>query len=251
VLARFWESVPQRTRAFVAALAVPERTTILERAADNAIARVRERRPGALGDALLAIEKRRLVAMALAWLRFEVEQRGEFEVIAIEERRALAIGPLSLSGRLDRVDRLADGTTVVIDYKTGARGGVHSWLGARPDEPQLPLYLVASEPDARAVAFARVRTGAQEFVALAEDESVLPKARVDWQRDHANWPALVEAWNEELTRLAAGFAAGAAEVAPRRADTCRYCGVGTLCRLNERAGEIAALTDEPGGGDGE
>ena len=80
VLARFWESIPQRTRSFVAALSVPERTTILERAADNAIARIRERRPGALGDGLLAIEKRRLVVMALDWLRFEVEQRGEFEV---------------------------------------------------------------------------------------------------------------------------------------------------------------------------
>lgn len=251
VLARFWESIPQRTRSFVAALSVPERTTILERAADNAIARIRERRPGALGDGLLAIEKRRLVAMALDWLRFEVEQRGEFEVMAIEERRALAIGPLSLNGRLDRVDRLADGTTVIIDYKTGAKGGVRSWLGARPDEPQLPLYLVASEPDARAVAFARVRTGEKEFVALAEDESILPKARVDWKQQHASWPALVKAWNDELTRLAADFAAGVAEVAPKRADTCRYCGVATLCRLNERAGEVAALTEEPGGGDDE
>lgn len=251
VLARFWESIPQRTRSFVAALSVPERSSLLERAADNAIARIRERRPGALGDGLLAIEKRRLVTMALDWLQFEVEQRGEFEVMALEERRALAIGPLSLNGRLDRVDRLADGTTVVIDYKTGASGGVRSWLGARPDEPQLPLYLVASEPDARALAFARVRTGEKAFVALAEDECLLPKARVDWKREHASWSALVKAWNDELARLAADFAAGVADVAPKRADTCRYCSVATLCRLNERAGEVAALTDEQGGDDDE
>lgn len=223
----------------------------MERAADNAIARIRERRPGALGDGLLAIEKRRLVGMALDWLRFEIEQRGEFEVTAIEDRRALAIGPLSLNGRLDRVDRLADGRTVIIDYKTGVKGGVRSWLGARPDEPQLPLYLVASEPDARAVAFARVRAGEKEFIALAEDESMLPQARVDWKREHASWPALVKAWHDELTRLAADFAAGVAEVAPKRVDTCRYCGVATLCRLNERVGEGAALTEEPGGDDDE
>jgi probable DNA repair protein len=251
VLAGFWQSLPQRTRSFVAALSSPERSSLMERAADNAIARIRERRPGALGDGLLAIEKRRLVDMALDWLRFEIEQRGEFEVTAIEDRRALAIGPLSLNGRLDRVDRLADGRTVIIDYKTGAKGGVRSWLGARPDEPQLPLYLVASEPDARAVAFARVRAGEKEFIALAEDESMLPTARVDWKREHASWPALVNAWNDELARLAADFAAGVAEVAPKRADTCRYCGVATLCRLNERAGEMAALTEEPGGDDDE
>jgi hypothetical protein len=187
--------------------------------------------------------------MALDWLRFEVEQRGDFEVLAIEERRALAIGPLSLSGRLDRVDRLADGSTVIIDYKTGAKGGVRSWLGPRPDEPQLPLYLVASEPDARAVAFARVRTGEKEFVALAADEGMLPNARVDWRQEHSDWPALVRAWSEELTRLALDFASGVALVAPKRADTCRYCGVAALCRLNERVGETAALTDDPGGGD--
>ncbi|MGB2817080.1 MAG: PD-(D/E)XK nuclease family protein [Burkholderiaceae bacterium] len=251
VLARFWESVPQRTRASVAALSVEQRASLLERAADNATGRIRERRPGALGDGLLAIEKRRLVTMAQDWLRFEIEQRGEFEVKAIEERRALAIGPLSLNGRLDRVDRLADGSTVIIDYKTGAKGGVRSWLGPRPDEPQLPLYLVASETGARAVAFARVRTGDKEFVALAEDESLLPKARVDWKLEHASWAALVQAWRDELTRLANDFAVGVAEVAPKRADTCRYCGVAVLCRLTERAGDVLAPEGEPGGADDE
>lgn len=249
VLAGFWDSVPQRTRSCVAGLSVAERAPLLEHAADNALARLRERRPGALGDALVTIERRRLVAMALDWLRFEVEQRGDFEVKAIEERRALAIGPLSLSGRLDRVDRLADGSTVIIDYKTGAKGGVRSWLGPRPDEPQLPLYLVASEPDARAVAFARVRTGEKEFVALAADEGMLPNARLDWRLEHADWPALVRAWSEELARLATDFASGVAAVAPKRADTCRYCGVAALCRVNERVGERAALIDEPGGGE--
>ena len=251
VLARFWESVPQRTRAFVAALSVPERASLLEGAADSAIARIRERRPGALGHGLLGIEKRRLVTMALDWLRFEIEQRGDFEVKAIEERRSLVIGPLSLNGRLDRVDRLADGRTVIIDYKTGAKGGVRSWLGARPDEPQLPLYLVASEPEARAVAFARVRTGDKEFVALAEDETVLPKARVDWKVEHASWAALVKAWNDELARLAKDFAAGVAEVAPKRADTCRYCGVAMVCRLSERTADVVAPDGQAGGDDDE
>ena len=129
--------------------------------------------------------------------------------------------------------------TIVIDYKTGAKGGVRSWLGARPDEPQLPLYLVASEPDARALAFARVRAGEQAFVALAEEEGLLPKASVDWNREHATWSALVDAWRTELTRLATEFADGVAVVAPKRADTCRYCGLAMLCRLNERIGDGA------------
>ncbi|MGE5159882.1 MAG: PD-(D/E)XK nuclease family protein, partial [Betaproteobacteria bacterium] len=187
--------------------------------------------------------------LASDWLRFELDQRAEFEVRAIEDRRALAIGPLSLTGRLDRVDRLADGRTIVIDYKTGTKAGVRSWLGARPDEPQLPLYLVASEPDARALAFARVRAGEKAFVALAEEEGLLPKASVEWNREHATWSALVEAWRAELTRLATDFAGGVAVVAPKRADTCRYCGVAMLCRLQERVGDLAAegLAAEPDG----
>jgi probable DNA repair protein len=253
VLARFWESVPQRTRSFVAALPEQERRAVLERAADDALARLRARRLDALGQGLLAIEKRRLVAMASDWLQFEIDQRAEFEVKAIEDRRALAIGPLSLNGRLDRVDRLADGRTIVIDYKTGAKAGVRSWLGERPDEPQLPLYLVASEPDARAIAFARVRAGDKAFVALAEEEGLLPKASVEWSREHASWSALVDAWRAELTRLANDFAAGVAAVAPKRADTCRYCGVSMLCRLNERVGDVAmeARSAVPEGYEGE
>jgi len=239
VLARFWEQLPERTRSFLAALPEHERSAALAGAADDALARLRGRRLDALGPGLLAIEKRRLVALASDWLRFEIEQRADFEVKAIEDRRALAIGPLSLNGRLDRVDRLADGRTIVIDYKTGAKGGVRSWLGARPDEPQLPLYLVASEPDARALAFARVRAGEQAFVALAEEEDLLPKASVDWNREHATWSALVDAWRTELTRLATEFADGVAVVAPKRADTCRHCGLAMLCRLNERIGDGA------------
>jgi probable DNA repair protein len=243
VLADFWKSLPVRTRSHVASLPPDARASLLERAADKALARLRVRRDG-LGDGLLALEKRRLVDLASRWLQFEVATRDEFEVRCAEERRALAIGPLSLNGQLDRVDLLADGRTVVIDYKTGGPASAKAWLGERPDEPQLPLYLVASETDARGIAFARVRAGEQRFVALTEEAGMLPGLRTDeWQRDHASWSDLVEAWRKELTRLAADFAAGVAPVAPKRADSCRYCGFLPLCRLNERAGG-AGVRDE-------
>lgn len=246
LLARFWGGLPERTRTFVAAMPENERTASLEKAAAQAVQRMAERRLGRLGDALSSIERRRLVEMGSRWLNYEIGQRQEFEVIATEERRALAIGPLSLNGRIDRIDRLPDGRTIVIDYKTGGNSGVRSWLGPRPDEPQLPLYLVTSEPNARAVAFGRVRAGEVRFVALAEATDLLPGARTDWDAEHASWSALVEAWNTELTSLAQEFAAGEAEVAPKRgARTCRNCGLSALCRLHERAPEEVS---EPAGG---
>ena len=158
----------------------------------------------------------------------------------------MRIGPLELNGRLDRVDRLAGGCAVVIDYKTGGDAGVRSWLGPRPDEPQLPLYLVTTQADACAVAFARVRAGDVRFVALASEDGIVPGARQDWRHEYVTWAALVEAWRDELTRLADDFAAGAAEVAPKRVQTCRNCGLGVLCRLNERSGGLAVESDANG-----
>jgi hypothetical protein len=134
---------------------------------------------------------------------------------------------------------------------TGPNGSsrVFIELGPRPDEPQLPLYLVASETEASAVAFARIRAGERRFVALAAEPALLPGASVDWQREFPSWPALVDAWRAELTRLANAFAGGVAEVDPKRGDTCRTCDAVLLCRLNERLG--AAADDDRGGNDDE
>ena len=250
ILDGFWKSLPRRTKSYVAGMRQDDRTAALERAAEQAIARVRERRLNALGHRLLALEKQRLVRLASQWLEFELATRGEFEVKWTEERRTLAIGPLSLHGQLDRVDQLPDGRTIVIDYKTGGPSSVQAWLGPRPDEPQLPLYLVACEPDERGIAFARLRAGERRFVALTEEATMLPNARVgDWQGEYPAWSALVDAWRAELTRLADDFARGVAVVAPKRADSCRYCGMALLCRLDERRGEVAAEAASEEGGD--
>jgi probable DNA repair protein len=246
VLAQFWQDLPQRTRTFLANLPVAERHAALTRAAEASLARARQRRPGAVSDALLILERERLMNLVSRWLQLEIDSRAEFEVVAIEERRAMRIGPLELNGRLDRVDRLAGGCAVVIDYKTGGGAGVRSWLGPRPDEPQLPLYLVTTQADACAVAFARVRAGDVRFIALVSEDGIVPGGRQVWRDEYASWGALVDGWRDELTRLAEDFAAGAAEVAPKRLQTCRNCGLGMLCRLNERSGGLAVEFDGHG-----
>ena len=45
---------------------------------------------------------------------------------------------LEFAVSIDRVDRLADGARVLIDYKTG--NAAADWRGERPDNPQLPIY---------------------------------------------------------------------------------------------------------------
>ncbi len=63
--------------------------------------------------------------------------------------------------RLDRIDRLNDGTFLVIDYKSGDVSP-KSWDLPRPDDVQLPLYAgfaLDRGPGARRPVFAKLRAG--------------------------------------------------------------------------------------------
>lgn len=237
-LASFWPSLPEPTRDALVATSEPQRYALLSAAADAAQARLQRRR-GTFSAALTELESARLVRLIEQWLHHEIETRTAFRVVAIEEARTMQVGPLTVSGRLDRVDESSDGSRIVIDYKTGGTKNP-GWLEARLDEPQLPLYLTASERAAQAIALARVRTGGVGFTALAAEPDLLPgRSNLQWKGQHASWSALVNHWSDVLERLAIKFAAGDAAVDPKRLpQTCRYCDLPTLCRINERGGMV-------------
>lgn len=218
---------------------------LLEKAARDAMQRQRRERPGTLSGRFAGIEMRRLARLARDWLALE-RGRGDFSVFAVEAKRAIAIGGLEFNGRLDRVDETADGRRIVIDYKTRAPG-VAAWLGERPEEPQLPLYLLAAEPAASAIAFAQVRAGEMKLVALAADDGILPGARTlpdgRLKRAADSWGEQLVFWRAELERLARGFAGGEAAVDPKP-GACEYCDLKPLCRIHARS----AAGDEAGDG---
>jgi ATP-dependent helicase/nuclease subunit B len=149
--------------------------------------------------------------------------------------------------RVDRVDRLADGTIVVIDYKSG-QGTPRRWAGPRPDPVQLPLYAAFRSEPPGAVALALLPLAKSGFVGLAARDGVLPEVRALAATRRAelralDWPALLAGWREALTALALGYAAGAAAVDPA-AGACEHCPLGALCRIaapdlgpDEAAGE--------------
>lgn len=241
VLAGVWGEL--RTKSALDAISGEALDALLAKAAGDAVARMRRERPAALAARFAAIEAERLARVAREWLGIE-RARGEFEVVAREDAREIAAGPLRLKARLDRVDATANGR-IVVDYKTG-EAKLGRMLGVRPDEPQLPLYLVAAEPEAAAVAFAQLRAGDMRFVGLAREAEVLPGARTpDAVRAgaEADWPAQVKFWRREIDRLAQDFADGNAAVDPKDGlESCRYCDQQPLCRVHERLG---------GTGDGE
>ena len=184
-----------------------------------------------------ALEKQRLIRLARDWL--EVERgREPFEVVQIERKKTIEIGGLALSGRIDRMDRLADGTHAIIDYKTG-RATRSSWMGDRPDEPQLPLYVVSAQEDVTAVAFATLRAGEMKFSGYALKDKEIPGVQAA-----KSWSGLVATWKRDLEKLASGFAAGEARVDPKKGNaTCRQCDLQPLCRVHER---LSALDEEEG-----
>jgi ATP-dependent helicase/nuclease subunit B len=188
-----------------------------------------------LEDPFAALERTRLAKLAREWLEVERE-RDAFEVVAMEEKRTLAAGGLELQGRIDRMDRLASGGHAVIDYKTG-RPTPNDWQGARPDDPQLPLYALNAREDVSAVAFAKLKTGEMRYMGFSRGADLIPEVKAA-----KNWAALVEGWRKELEALGAGFAAGEARVDPKKLlQTCRNCDLQPLCRVYER---LEALDDE-------
>jgi probable DNA repair protein len=181
------------------------------------------------------LEVQRLIRLAGEWLDVE-RGRAPFEVIRIEKKEALEIGGLTFNGRIDRMDRFADGTHAILDYKTGSRVTPNDWMGERPDEPQLPLYAVTADANVSAVAFAKLKTGDMKFAGLSLRENEIPGVK-----PAKSWSGLMQYWRAELERLASGYSRGDARVDPKKGlATCRNCDLQPLCRVHER---ISALEE--------
>jgi probable DNA repair protein len=185
------------------------------------------------------LEKQRLVRLAGEWLDVE-RARKPFEVVQIEQKRPIVIGGLSFGGRIDRMDRLEDGSHALIDYKTGSRVTPNDWLRERPDEPQLPLYAVTAEENVSVVAFAKLKAGDMKFAGLSMNEKEIPGVK-----QAKSWGGLIASWTRELESLAAGFAEGDARVDPKKGfATCRYCDLQPLCRVHERLNALDENEEE-------
>jgi ATP-dependent helicase/DNAse subunit B len=190
-----------------------------------------------------ALEQTRLERLVTDWLELEKE-RQSFIVLPPEEKRQVSVGGIDLTIRADRIDRLDDGTHVVIDYKT-SRHGPSEWDGHRPDEPQLPLYAVTAGVPVAAVVFGVVRSGESRFAGLIVSGGMLPGVKAGTGDDALE--NRVPRWREVLENLASDFRSGKAAVDPKQPhQTCRICGLHGLCRMresslmNETAGESDA-----------
>jgi RecB family exonuclease len=67
---------------------------------------------------LLQLERERITRLVTQFFKLDRE-RADFEVAAVEGKMEFVRGPLRLRLRFDRIDRFADGSILILDYKTG------------------------------------------------------------------------------------------------------------------------------------
>lgn len=212
---------------------------------------VREQMP----QRYLDLEEMRLTALVTEWLEFERE-RIPFNVARTELDVTRAIAGLTLKLRLDRIDRLSDGSLLVIDYKTGDVSP-KMWEMPRPDDVQLPLYTgfgldgqlrtelqresgnaKEDETDGRVggLVFAKVRPGDMSFAGRVGDAkatllSGLGPATALVKRKFT--AEEMDDWRQYIEKMARDFVAGSAEADPREPKTCESCDLQAICRIEE------------------
>jgi ATP-dependent helicase/nuclease subunit B len=246
-----WDGL--RTHAALLALTSDERRARVERAVDRAIEWLLKKAAHRLGAAMARLERARLVTLLVQWLEREA-MREPFDVLQVEgaapgERepwRTSNVEGVELKIRPDRIDRLADGRTLVIDYKTGDVLG-RPWKEERPDQPQLLLYALERN-DAAGITFAKVRTGDLEWRGVADEPVV--KGVDSYQSDAElamlpSWQALLDLWRRRIALLGAEIRAGVASVLPKSPRMCDTCDLHSVCRVRESVAELHLADDVP------
>jgi RecB family exonuclease len=176
-------------------------------------------------DSLRPLERERLWKLLLS-LRELDRDRPEFQVLT-EVRRPASIGSLPLEIRLDRLDQLADGGELVIDYKTGQFTPT-GWKRARLPDSQLPLYAVTVRSRGVAVIQLRPEGGRLQGVgdAALGITGIKPAATFFKEAD-LDWNGVLARWQSQLEALAGEFTAGDFRVDPndRKWAVGQYAGL--------------------------
>ncbi|WP_096695856.1 PD-(D/E)XK nuclease family protein [Polaromonas sp. AER18D-145] len=147
----------------------------------------------------------------LDWLAGHEAEGAVFE--AAEVAKEVPLGSLTLIGKIDRIDKLADGSSLVMDYKTENRTTTAERLKQPQEDTQLAFYAGLLEDDTLAAA----------YVNLGEKEATKTYAQ----------PDIVALRDELLGSILtdmARVARGTPLPALGEGKACDYCAARGLCR---------------------
>jgi len=170
------------------------------------------------------------------WLLFE-KSRTPFQVESLEQAHTLTLAGVTIKLRSDRIDVYADGSVLVIDYKTGA-SQVSDSFKIPLVAPQMPLYLLALQAKEAGFAYVSLKPGQIGWNGVADTiaESGL-KTFSDLNQKYGDnvraYPQQLAAWQTELETLTTACIHNQAPLNPRTPEACRYCDLAALCRRDE------------------
>jgi ATP-dependent helicase/nuclease subunit B len=240
VLHSVWAGPPYGIRTHEELLAVPNLNSFVADHVRRVFAtQMSSRATESMPQGYLALEETRPIRLVTEWLLYE-RGRVPFNVLDTEQKTSVSVDGLQLKVRLDRIDRLIDGSLLVIDYKSGVVSP-SDWDLPRPDDLQLPLYAeFALDPGSSLIGglvFAKVRAGETEFCGKVRDAkaTLLPNLRGNTNLVKKPLDSeQLSAWKQYIEELALDFLAGRAVVNPRDyPETCERCGLQVVCRVSE------------------
>ena len=250
-LEAFWTAL--RSSDALAALGELSRRQSIAEAVVKALQSFELERRVTLPARFRGLEAARLEKLLDIWLAVESKRGLAFEVIACEQPAEVEIEEIKVKMVVDRIDRLADGRQVIIDYKTGATVDTKNWAAPRITEPQLPIYAALVNDEVAAVVFAKVLLDKPAFAGVADETDILPgvhgigdeKQKIFDPAEFPDWIAVVTHWRECLHAVAKEVKQGQAGVFFADEKGLQYCEVLPLLRLPERRRLLAeALTEQ-------
>jgi exodeoxyribonuclease-5 len=239
-LEAFWTAV--HSSDALAALSESGRRDTIDEAVETALETFELDRRITLPARFRELEAARLAKLLEVWLEVEAKRGQPFEVVACEAPAEVEIEGIKVKMIVDRIDQLADGRQVIIDYKTGAAIDTKNWAEQRITEPQLPIYAALVNEDVAAVVFAKVLLDKPAFAGVADEKDILPgvqgigddKQKTFDPAEFPDWIAVITHWRERLHAVAKEVREGRAGVVFADEKGLQYCEVLPLLRLPER-----------------
>jgi probable DNA repair protein len=180
-----------------------------------------------LRQAAIVREQGRAARLIAALCQLE-SARAPFVIAELEAAHRVQIGGARVDVRVDRLDRLADGSHAILDYKSG-RALTPDWDVERTTHPQLLVYLLAVGVPVSTLAVAHLDPKAVVFKGIGDQDGRLPDVP-----GSAEWPRQLAAWRQQVRQLAEDFLRGEARVDPSE-KACDYCHLHAFCRIADAA----------------